>query len=194
MKRTRILLLGASFLLAILLAWLISGFVRQSLILPTLEFAWLLQHYYRMIPQSWQWGILIVIVLSGALFSLSSLRTSISTAWLRSRRIQTPGSELAFWIARVGQGQYQRWFVAHRLARLARELLHEQGTQIERGDTLAGPGWNPPDEIQKYLQAALYSSPKTFDSAAKAAGLETDPKVEEVIQYLETYAEASHEY
>jgi len=194
MKRTRILLLGASFLLAILLAWLISGFVRQSLILPTLEFAWLLQHYYRMIPQSWQWGILIVIVLSGALFSLSSLRTSISTTWLRSRRTQTAGSELAFWIARVRQGQYQRWFVAHRLAILARELLHEQGTQIERGDTLAGPGWNPPDEIQKYLQAALYSSPKTFDSAAKAAGLETDPKVEEVIQYLETYAEASHEY
>ncbi|MFO7583586.1 MAG: hypothetical protein R6W69_02565 [Anaerolineales bacterium] len=194
MKRTRLLLLGAALLLAILLAWLMSGFVRQSLLVPTLEYAWLLQKYYEMIPQSWQWGILVAIVLLGALFSLSSTRASFSTAWLRTRRIQTPGSELAFWLARISQGQYQRWFVAHRLATLARELLREQGVQIERGDTLVGPGWNPPDEIQKYLQAALYSSPKTFDSAAKAAGLDTDPEVETIIQYLETYAEASHEH
>jgi hypothetical protein len=194
MKRNRLLIVGAALLLAVLLAWVISGFVRQNLLLPTLEVAWLLQNYYRMIPQSWLWGILVTIVLVGALFSLSSVRTSFSPDWLKTRRTQTAGSELAFWLARTEQGQYQRWFVAHRLATLARELLREQGIQIERGDALTGPGWNPPDDVQKYLQAALYSSPKTFDSAAKAAGLNTDPKVEEVIQYLETYAEASHEH
>jgi hypothetical protein len=194
MTRKRLLIVGAAVLLAILMAWAIAGFVRQNLLIPTLELAWLLQNYYKMIPQSWQWGILVAIVLVGALFSLSSVRTSFSTAWLRTRRIQTPGSELAFWLARIDQGQYQRWFVAHRLATLARELLHEQGIQIERGDTLTGPGWNPPQDVQKYLQAALYSSPKTFDTAAKTAGLTTDPNVEEVIQYLETYAEASHEH
>ncbi len=194
MKPNRLLIVGAGLLLAVLLAWVISGFVRQNLLIPTLELAWLLQNYYKMIPQSWQWGILIAIILIGALYSLSFVRASISTAWLRTRRAQTPGSELAFWLARIDQGQYQRWFVAHRLATLARDLLSEQGAQIERGDALTGPGWNPPQDIQKYLQAALYSSPKTFDTAAKAAGLTTDPNVEEVIQYLETYAEASHEH
>jgi hypothetical protein len=195
MKRARLVVwfLGL-FGLAALLAWLISGYVRQNLILPSLEFAWLAQNYFAMIPQTWLWNLALALVFATALFSLAAKRIDGLSGWARHQPTRSRGRELAFWLKRVNDGAYQRWYVAHHLAHLAIDILRARGAQIERGDPLTGPGWDPPGQIQKYLQAAMYSSPATFGPAARAAGIETDPPLESVVAYFETYMETSDEY
>jgi hypothetical protein len=194
MKMVRLFRFSGLFGLAALLAWLISGYVRQNLILPGLEFAWLAQNYFAMIPQAWLWNLALVLVFAVALFSLSAKRFGRLSGWIRRQPTRSRGHELAFWLKRVNDGAYQRWYVAHHLAHLAIDILRARGVQIERGDALAGPGWDPPEHIQKYLQAAMYSSPATFGRAARAAGVEKDPSPEAVVAYFETYVETSNEY
>ena len=179
---------------AALLGWLISGYVSQNLILPGLEFAWLAQNYFAMIPQEWLWSLAIAIVFAIAFLSLGTKRSRLFSALVRHHPPAAQGRELAFWLKRIHDGAYQRWYVAHHLAHLAIDILRARGVKIERGDALAGPGWSPPEHIQKYLQAAMYSSPATFGPAARAAGIETDPEIESVVAYFETYMEISDEH
>jgi hypothetical protein len=195
MKFPRILWISLGLVATALLAWLISGYIQQSLILPTLEFAWLARNYFGIIPQDWLWSLVLVAVLGLAFWALGGTRMVFPIDRLRQPGGQAQGRELAFWLGRVNNGPYQRWFVARHLANLAIDMLRARGAQIERGSRLAGPGWNPPEEIQKYLEAAMYSSPTTFGPAAKSAGLQTDPPIQAVIEYLETYMmETSNEY
>lgn len=187
MKFPRLLWISLALAAAALLAWLISGYIQQSLILPTLEFAWLARNYLGIIPHEWFWSLVLAAVFWLAAWGLGVTRIVVPTAQARQPGGQAQGRELAFWLERVNNGPYQRWFVAHHLASLAIDMLRARGAQIQRGSRLAGPGWNPPEDIQKYLEAAMYSSPTTFGPAAKSAGLQTDPPIQAVIEYLETY-------
>jgi hypothetical protein len=195
MNPHRLLWISIALTAAALLAWLISGYIQQSLILPALEFAWLARNYLAIIPQDWLWSLVLVAVLGLTIWALGVTRIVSPTAWVKHPGGQAQGRELAFWLGRVNNGPYQRWFVAHHLASLAIDMLRARGVQIERGSRLAGPGWNPPQDVQKYLEAAMYSSPITFGPAAKSAGLQTDPPIQAVIEYLETYMmETSNEH
>jgi hypothetical protein len=189
MKTPRLLWIGLALIAALMLAWGISGYVQENLILPALEFGWLASNYFKMIPQDWLWSLLLFIVFGIAALSLGAMRLPAPRYWISQSATPSAGRELAFWLARVHNGAYQRWVVAHHLAVLAAEMLRARGARIERGSRLAGPGWNPPEHVQKYLQAALYSSPPTFAAATKSAGLLSDPPVSEVIAYFETYME-----
>lgn len=195
MKLRRLFWISIALVAAAVLAWLISGYIQQNLILPTLEFVWLARNYFGIIPQDWLWSLVLFAVLGLAVWALGVARMVFLTDRARQTGGQAQGRELAFWLARIKNGPYQRWFVAHHLARLAIDMLRARGAQIERGSRLAGPGWNPPEDVQKYLEAAMYSSPITFGPAAKSAGLQTDPPVQVVIEYLETYMmETSNEH
>lgn len=193
MKPRRVFWLALVLLAASGLAWAISGYVRQELILPVLEFSWLFRNYIGIIPQDWLWSLVLVLMTAIAVWNLTMTRVSLPHSWVSRQPSLPPGRELAFWLGRVRSGPYQRWLVAHQLAGLALDILRARGVQIERGDPLSGPDWNPPENIQKYLAAAMHSNPVNFAQRAKLAGLETDPEIKAVIAYLEAYMEISNE-
>src|SRR5512145_2514481 len=114
--------------------------------------------YIGEIRQSAMWGFAVVLVFIFVLWSLSSVRISFSADWARPQAVPGEVHQLAFWLRRIKRGAYQRWFVARTFADLAIDILRAQGAQVERRGHLSGPGWNPPADIQKYLEIAVYST------------------------------------
>ncbi|PKN93459.1 MAG: hypothetical protein CVU44_08900 [Chloroflexi bacterium HGW-Chloroflexi-6] len=187
MKLVRVVLGVVLLAFAVVLALLISGFVQDGLLMPVFRFFWLLRGYLGAIPQSALWGFAVIVVFSIALWSLGTVRIAFPSDWTRPQTVPGEVHQLAFWLRRIKRGAYQRWFVARTFADLAIDILRAQGVQVERRGHLSGPGWNPPADIQKYLEIAVYSTPASFGRQAKQAGLETDPEPQAVIEYLETY-------
>ncbi len=89
---------------------------------------------------------------------------------------------------------YPRWYLARTLADLALEILRGRGASAERGGQIQGPGWEPPGDIQPYLETASRTTPATFSRQLDSAQVHRDPEAESVIEYLELYMESSNEH
>lgn len=194
--RRGLLLLLAGLGLAAVLGFVLRETVRAYLILPLTKFFWLVRGYYGSFSQASYFVILLVAVL---LIGLLSFRL---TDWLEMGRRQDEQPargavrQLAFWLERSHRSAYARWYVARTLADLALDLLGERtGSRRSSGEGLEGAGWNPPAEIQAYLQSALRLSPAGFarkETSLEAAALENDP--EQVVSYLESILENIHDH
>lgn len=195
-NRRGLLLLLTGLGLAAVLGFLMREAVHVYLILPLTKFFWLVRGYYGSFSQSSYFVILVVVVL---LIGLLSFRL---TDWLETARRQDERPargavhQLAFWLERSHRSAYARWYVARTLADLALDLLGERtGNRRRSGEGLEDAGWNPPPDIQEYLQLALRLSPAGFarkESSSQAAALENDP--EQVVAYLESILENIHDH
>jgi hypothetical protein len=172
----------------------LAGAVEDGFVQPLIKFFWMLKGYIGSIHQAILWSLVVigVIVIAGI-----SLRAG--TLGLRSRRPRIdklPGEvgQLAFWVRRAHHGPYPRWYLARTLADLAIEVLRGRGASAERGGQIQGSGWEPPGDIQPYLETASRTTPATFGRQLDSARVHRDPEAESVIEYLESYMESSNDH
>jgi hypothetical protein len=190
MKNRRVIFLVLGLVLAFALALLLRGLVQDILIVPFTKIIWYIKGYYGAFPQSVYW--IIVLAVAG-LIALSSMLLPDWDFWnLKEKKSYQGGNVhlLAFWIGRLRRGAYPRWYVARELARLASDIIQRQGDPEDKWQ-LQGPGWNPPQEIQKYLETAFKNNYAEFlrqgSSVSRTSG-EADIKL--AIEYLESLMES----
>jgi hypothetical protein len=171
----------------------LARLVEAGLIQPIVKFFWILKGYYGSIHQLIFWGLALlgVIIIAGMSLKAGSLQLRIR----RARMEKLPGEvgQLAFWIRRRGHGPYPRWYLARVLGDLAIDILRGRGASAERGGRLSGPGWDPPGEIQPYLETAVRTTPATFSRQLESAGVKGDPETESIVGYLESYSENTND-
>jgi hypothetical protein len=150
--------------------------------------------YYGSIHQTILWGLMLtgIIVIAGLSLRIGSLRLQSR----RNRYEKIPGDvgQLAFWIRRLHHGPYPRWYLARTLADLALEILRDRGGTSERGEQLRGPDWEPPGDIQPYLNTAIRTTPATFGRQLDSAHIKNEPDVETIVEYLESYMESANDH
>lgn len=183
-----ILLLGVAFLL--------RGLVESAVIIPLARFIWLLKGYYGSFPQAVYW---MLAVGAAVLIAIAGFRLPEWAARHNVKELKPlPGTvgEMAFWIQRSQGGIYPKWLIAHLLADLALDMLDRRGTRQKNTRQIMTPDWSPPEEIKKYLEAALttnytdYPKPKRFGPQPPTP---FDMDLEPVVKYLESLLESEHD-
>ncbi len=196
MRPRYILILLAASVGVVFLAFLARGAAETLIILPVARLLWLVAGYYHAFPQAAYW--VAALVCAGVLI-LVSLRLP---EWERQRRearwkpLPGPVQDLSFWIQRSKTGIYPKWHIARLLAEMALELLDQRGRHKKHILQGKSPDWSPPEEVRKYLDAALntnftdYPRPKRFTSLPPTP---FDGDLEQVISYLESLVESKHD-
>jgi hypothetical protein len=197
MKTRVYIFLALALIAAALLSFPLRGAVQEWIILPLARFVWLLKGYYGAFPQAAYWVVALGIAVMVAILSFRL------PDWDRQRQHEQwkplPGSvrEMSFWIQRAKGGLFPKWHIAHLLAELALDILDRRGTRQKHAQLLTGPDWNPPPEVQKYLDAAIttnytdYPKPKRFSLLPPTP---FDQDLEPVIKYLESLLESEHDH
>lgn len=195
----RLFLIGA-FVLTLALAYFLRDVVSKLIILPLFYLWWVIRLYYSMFPQFVVWAALVAFALYFAVKSLIPEMRPRRIVHLARKPAEGQIKSLVEWLARIQRGgNYYKWLVANRLGKTAREILSQRGEYdlSKKFEPLRGRGWNPPREIQNYLDAGLGSSfadfpqPRWFWSKPKPTPLDVDP--EQVVEYLEGEMEIRHD-
>jgi hypothetical protein len=190
--RNRAFVLGGAFLVALVLAFVLQDVVRMVVVLPLAYLWWGFSLLYGAIPQVVLWVGLIILVAFLLLHSLTSLNTR---APLEEKVVRTSHGnieELALVLEKTRDGIYNKWKVANRLGRLARDLL------IQRGDResekvvgpLTGHDWQPSEPVRAYLEVGLngsfadYHNPRWRFNRPQPTPL--DLEAGEAVEFLET--------
>jgi hypothetical protein len=195
MSKGRIAILVVLLVAAIGLAFVLTGAVRDLIILPLTKFFWMLKGVYGSVHDAEIWiGVLVVLAII-LLFVL--LRAEWGEKEVTEERQIYPGDvqQLSFWIDRGRKGAYSRWHLARRMADVALEILESRGANAKATRQLSGPGWNPPPKVQKYLETALrttYADYARKSATASESSLDTD--VQSVIDYLESLLESDNDH
>jgi len=189
MTRRRLILAGM-FLSALVIAFFLRDVVERAVILPLAYLWWLLGVYYSILPQFILWILLVALVVISAM-------TTLTPKFETRKRFQPPLlppkghiKETVEWLEKSRGGNYYKWLVSNRLGRIAREILsqREGRTTGKIFGHLEGRDWNPPRNVDDYLESGLnksfadYPRPR-FWQTPKPTPLDADPK--QVIEYLE---------
>jgi hypothetical protein len=197
MNRRQVLVLFASLSAVILLAYLLRGIIWDHVILPLAEMFWQVRIVYHTLPQIIDWVILLVVLVlvtwgSFSLRPLAGWRPE-EPVYPRSGDIQ----QLAVWLERRWRGVYSRWHIANTLANIALDMLRQRTGVEKREQKLTGPGWNPPAEVQAYLEAGLrtpYMDYRRRGIFSPRPRTPLDSDLEAVVGYLESLVENEHEH
>jgi hypothetical protein len=195
-RRRRGLILGAVLVLAAVAAFVLRDVIQRTIILPFAYFWWVLGLYYHAIPQSFFWFLLILVAFLTAMASLIPENPAYRTSRPEEKSAQGPVEALAIWMEKTHGGVYYKWLVAHRLGKVARELLaqREGGGSSRVFGPLKGQDWDPPDEVKAYLESGLngsfadYPPPRWPWSPARPSPLDVKPQ--DVIAFLESEMES----
>jgi hypothetical protein len=196
MNRRQLLVLFAALLAAAILAFLLREVIQVYIILPLARLFWQIRLVYLAIPQVVFWVLLLValVIFTANSFSLRSRTDRLwrSTARIRYGEVQ----QMAFWLQRSRRGIYSKWHVANSLANIALDILQQRSGEAKRSMHLSGPGWNPPADIQKYLETGLRTTYADYPRPGIFSRRQTTPfdrDLEPVVAYLESLMEEKHD-
>ena len=181
---------------AFAISFLLRDAIQELVILPLAYLWWLVKLYYRAVPQIVLWVLLVLVVF------VSMIRlVSIKNLFRRKQKIEQkpvagPIENIALWIKKSPGGIYYKWLVANRLGKVARELLDQREGRVRKGFArLSGKDWNPPYDVDAYLETGLNGSFADFPQShwwkIKPTRLDVNPQ--QVIDYLENEMETSHD-
>jgi hypothetical protein len=195
MKRARLFALVGALVVALVLAVALQDVIRETLIIPLAYLWWVLALYYNAFPQMILWICLVVLVLLMLFGSLSS--DVVRKAYVEDETKPLPGpvEALAISLEKAHRGIYVKWQIAHRLGKLARDLLIQRG---DRASTkvigpLVGRDWHPSPPVEEYLEVGLngsfadYPNPSWPFGHPKPTPLDLD--VNEAVEFLEAKME-----
>jgi hypothetical protein len=128
----RLALLSLVLLLLGLLALIVTGAVREVIVIPLLALLWLLGVLYASIPQAALWFGFLVIAALAAWKSLATPRLEFA-APRDAPIVATPVASWAGMFERAAADRYARWLLAQRLGQFALELLASQEQDETRG-------------------------------------------------------------
>jgi hypothetical protein len=197
MKRRQILFLCLGLAGIFALAFLLRGAVKSLVILPLAKLFWYIKGYYGVFPQAAYWVIVLGIAV---LIALATIPIGIESR--RSRKDQGvdllgPVENLAFWLERSRSGIFPKWHIARILAEVALQLLERREPGEKPPSRLSASGWNPPDSVRRYLDAALKTTytnyPRSHRSGRQSA-TPFDQDVEPVVEHLESLLESENDH
>ena len=183
-----------------ILAYFLQGVIRFILIVPLADLWWALEVFYRSIPQTACWLMLVVLAVMIAVGSLSGLFNGERARRSKKRHDRGPVEDLAWFIGQRKRSRYFRWHVARRLGHLAADILarSDQPVGLSATNILGGKEWQPSDDIQKFLESGLrrYEPPSRNQNAISTEDKVLDVDPQEVVAYLETQMEKriGHKY
>jgi hypothetical protein len=179
-----------------LVSFLLRNVVQQTILTPLAYLWWIMNLYYRAVPQWIVWALLVIIVFVSALRN-TPLRNPFRQVQKKNQTpTKGPIEDLSKMINKAPNGIYYKWLVANRLGNLARELLDQrEGRRAHSFARLIGRDWQPPVEVSVYLESGLNGSfadfPQSHRARSRATPLDMDTK--QVIEYLEYEMETSHD-
>ena len=192
MTRRRWLTLGGVLIIALILAFPLQDVIRKTVVVPLAYLWWALGVLYHSIPQVVIWILLIVLVSLMLMGSFASDRMRKPPADPKIKPAPGQVEGLAENLIKMRRGTYYRWQVANRLGRLAREYLIQRGDRASVKDLspLTGHDWQPPAQIDVYLDTGLHGSFADFPNQPwrfrppEPTPLDID--VREVVEFLES--------
>ena len=177
-----------------LLALIITGTVREVIVIPLLLLVWLARLIYESIPQVALWGVFLAIAALVAWKSLAAPRAALPDPQIAPLH-RAPVATWAGMFRRAAHDRYARWLLAQRLGQLTLELLANQEQRAPRGmwHYLRDESRDIPPAVRAYLQAGtrMYY-PASFwrrwwtwgsHVEARADPLDLDPA--EVVRFLD---------
>jgi hypothetical protein len=128
----RLALAGFVLLLAGLLALIVTGAVREVIVIPLLALLWLLRLLYGSIPQAAIWFGFLAVAALLAWRSLATPRVALAAPRV-APSVPAPVASWAGMFERAAADRYARWLLAQRLGQFALELLASQEQGEARG-------------------------------------------------------------
>ncbi|MBI5840338.1 MAG: hypothetical protein HZB19_09570 [Chloroflexi bacterium] len=199
MTRRALTVILAVVMLSAILAFALRDVIQRTIVLPILYLWWVLGIVYHSIPQFVLWVVLVVLVFFVAAGSVIPDDQFRGAKKDERKRGGGPIESLAVWIGKTRGGIYYKWLVAHRLGKLARELLaqREGRGRSKSFGRLNGRDWNPPDEVDAYLESGLngsfsaYPQPRWPWLPARKSPLDLSPQ--DAVEFLESEMEAGRD-
>ncbi|MBV6396171.1 MAG: hypothetical protein HFACDABA_01764 [Anaerolineales bacterium] len=184
-----------AILLAGALAYLLRGFIEESLIQPLIYIFWIVRLYYEAFPQIFLWIALLVGVFLMQAASLITESKSRGREAIHRKQAAGPVESLAGWMEGAPRGLYFKWLVANRLGKLARALIAFQSRREPKPtwEPLNAPGWDPPREVAAYLESGVNGSFSDYPRSRwpfqkqNPTPLDIDPA--QAIDYIESQME-----
>jgi hypothetical protein len=174
---------------------LLRSVVYEVVILPVAFLGFQLSIWYHSLSQGIWWWLIIALVLFMLAFSLVPAGKPGKQKIIRAKPKRGQVEQLAAELVRTKSGQYFKWLVANRLGKLAYQILvhRESGRARSVFDPLAGEGWQPPQELQRYLEVGLHGSfadfPNPKNPFTPPVQTPLDHNVTEVVEFLESQVE-----
>ena len=190
--------LAILFIFATLLALGLKDYIWDSLVVPIQYRLWLTWIFLRSMPQIVYWNSLVIMIAIIALVSLMGRRHRTLPPDKDAIPTQDPVSKLSKKIQDTHKGTFFKWLVANHLGALARSILiHQHGEQILTPRSLKGRDWNPPEDVQAYLEAGLARSfieqPRRW-LLFKSRKTSLNIDINRVVAYLESQMEIDIEH
>jgi len=195
MRRVQIFVLVGALVLSLVLAFALQDVIRKTVIVPLAYLWWVLGIYYDAFPQMVIWICLVVIVLLMLFGSLGPDIESKGYAEDETKPLQGPVEGLAISLEKAHRGIYVKWQIAHRLGKLARDLLVQRGDRISNKaiGPLLGRDWHPSQPVEEYLEVGLngsfadYPNPPWPFGRPRPTPLDLD--VNKAVEFLEAQME-----
>jgi len=195
MNRSRLWALTGALVVALVLAFALQDVIRRNIVIPLAYLWWIIRLYYSAFPQVLFWALMILIVV---LMLMRSLNARVPRKQREERvRRHRRGTieELAVSLERSREGIYLKWTIAHRLGKLARDLLIQRGDRADASviAPLSGRDWHPAGPVDAYLEAGLngsfanYPNPKWPFTRPEPTPL--DLNVGQAVEFLESQME-----
>lgn len=183
-----LVLAGAS-----LLAYLLRDLVARLVLEPLLYLFWIAGLYYRLVPETIHWAMLLLIFLAAIWFSQRERRVRPPRERLLQTEHETRLELWLSWIQARNQGNYSRWRLANRLAYLTIEqIAQQQGISAQQAREALETGEpDLPGELREYLLAGLsrneYGMPPQVKKGrfSRSRNGTEQREAEALIEYLE---------
>jgi hypothetical protein len=193
MKRRRLILLGAFFLVAAGMAYFLQDLIQSALFVPLSYLWWGFNLMYKSVAQLVYWVLLVVGVALMAFGSLYGKERGRELVEEETTPLRGPLESTARQISRTGKGMYYKWLIANRMGKLARSILSLRNGQASAPNRpLVGRDWNPPAEVEAYLESGLTRTFADFPRQRRFSRPSETPfdiDLNQVITYLESQME-----
>jgi len=191
MTRKQILALAGLLLIALLLAFALQDVVHSLFVTPLAYLWWALGVFYSTLPQVLLWAGMVILVLVLLFRSLLAQDKRVSSIERKPKMRQGNIELFANDLEKTRIGIYNKWKVANRLAKLARDLLIHSGDRENAKfiGQLNGRDWHPPEPVSQYLEVGLNGSfadyPKPRWPFERSQPTPLDLDVSEAVVFLE---------
>jgi hypothetical protein len=195
MKERRLWWIAAGVLtLALALAFPLRDWTQRTVITPLAVILWVMNLFYRSMPQLLWWVLVVMVVIIMLIGSLAPPEIFTPRDRNKSALLHGPVESLSLAIKKTREGPYFKWMIANRLGKLAYQMLvqREGGEKRSVFAPLVGADWQPSQALRKYLEVGLHGSfaeyPVSEQSSRRGAS-PLDVEIQEAVEFLENRLE-----
>ncbi len=195
MRPRRILLVLAALVVVVFMAFFLQDTIQRIVVTPLAYLWWLLKLAFTAISQLVWWILLLAVLMVIVITNLVSWISIGKKSEKPAKEAQGSMEILAGWITKASKGNYYKWMIASRLAKLWSEISGHMENRSRLAHS-AGPysiDRQPPEAVQRYLKAGLRESfvdyPMPPFPFMRKQVTPFDLEVNEVVEYLESQME-----